>query len=192
MSKRILLFTCLVLLSVLSFAQTRVVKGKVTDENGTVLPGVSVLQKGSKKGTQTDQDGTFTITITGNVNDLVFSSIGYKRLLENISGKENVTVTLQKDVTSGEEVVVVGYTTVKRKDLTGSVSSVSGKEFKDIPISSAAEVLQGRLAGVQAISSEGGPNADIVIRVRGGGSITQDNNPLYIVDGVQVENALSI
>ena len=97
-----------------------------------------------------------------------------------------------RGVTSGEEVVVVGYATVKRKDLTGSVSSVGAKDIKDIPLSSAAEALQGRLAGVQAISSEGGPGADIIIRVRGGGSITQDNNPLYIVDGVQVENALSI
>ncbi|RYE10924.1 MAG: TonB-dependent receptor, partial [Sphingobacteriales bacterium] len=192
MSKRILLFTCIMLLSLFSFAQSRVVRGTVTDQGGAALPGVSVTQKGTKAGTQTDQDGKFSLTLAGSSNELVFSSIGFASVTVNIAGKDNVAVQLSSNVANGEEVVVVGYSTVKRKDLTGSVSSVGAKDIKDIPLSSAAEALQGRLAGVQAIASEGAPGADIVIRVRGGGSITQDNNPLYIVDGVQVENALSI
>jgi TonB-linked SusC/RagA family outer membrane protein len=192
MSKRILLFTCLLLLGVVSFAQTRTVKGKVTDENGTGISGVSVVSRGSKAGTQTDAGGNFTLTLAGDAKEILVSSVGFKTQTVSIVGKDNITVSLLRDVTSGEEVVVVGYATVKRKDLTGSVSSISSKDIKDNPLSSTAEALQGRLAGVQAVSSEGGPGADIVIRVRGGGSITQDNNPLYIVDGVQVENALSI
>jgi TonB-dependent SusC/RagA subfamily outer membrane receptor len=192
MSKRMLLFTFLIMLSIISFAQTREVKGKVTDENGAGLAGVSVLQSGSKKGTQTDKDGNFIITVTGGRNELTVSYIGFKPSTVNVAGQDNVSVVLQKDITRTEEVVVVGYQTVRRKDLTGSVSSIGAKDLKDVPLSSTAEALQGRLAGVQAIASEGAPGADIVIRVRGGGSITQDNNPLYIVDGVQVENALSI
>ncbi|RYY48927.1 MAG: SusC/RagA family TonB-linked outer membrane protein, partial [Chitinophagaceae bacterium] len=192
MSKRILLFTCLLFLSVISFAQNRTVKGKITDETGAGLSGVNVTPRGSKQGTQTDADGNFSISVAANISILNLSSVGFAAQQVNISGKDNIQVTLQRAIAREDEVVVVGYQSVRRKDLTGSVSSVGAKDLKDIPLSNAAEALQGRMAGVQAISSEGGPGADIIIRVRGGGSITQDNNPLYIVDGVQVENALSI
>jgi len=172
-------------------AQQRTVQGKVTDEAGLPLSGVTVSVNGAKKVTQTDKTGNFSLSITGNPQ-LLFSFIGYKPTTVLTSGKSTFTVALQPDVAVSEEVVVVGYSSIKRRDLTGSVSSVGAKQLKDIPISSAAEALQGRLAGVQVISSEGAPGADVVIRVRGGGSITQDNSPLYIVDGVQVENALSV
>ena len=172
-------------------AQQRTVQGKVTDEAGLPLSGVTVSVNGAKKVTQTDKTGNFSLSITGNPQ-LLFSFIGYKPTTVLTSGKSTFTVSLQPDVAVSEEVVVVGYSSIKRRDLTGSVSSVGAKQLKDIPISSAAEALQGRLAGVQVISSEGAPGADVVIRVRGGGSITQDNSPLYIVDGVQVENALSV
>lgn len=192
MSKRILLFTCLFLLSVIAFAQTKTVKGKITDENGAALSNVNVTARGARQGTQTDADGNFSISVPSGTSILNISSVGFTTQQVNISGKDNVNITLQRAIAREDEVVVVGYQTVRRKDLTGSVSSVGAKDLKDIPLSNAAEALQGRMAGVQAISSEGGPGADIIIRVRGGGSITQDNNPLYIVDGVQVENALSI
>lgn len=187
-----LLFTCFILLSVISFAQTKTVKGKVTDENGVAISGVTVSPRGSRQGTQTGTDGNFTISVPANTSTLTLSYVGFSTQQVSISGKDNITVTLQRAISREDEVVVVGYQSIKRKDLTGSVSSVGAKDLKDIPLSSAAEALQGRMAGVQAIASEGGPGADIIIRVRGGGSITQDNNPLFIVDGVQVENALSI
>src|SRR5204862_5918563 len=95
------------------------------------------------------------------------------------------------ELKTGEDVVVIGYQAVKRKNLLASVSSISAKDMKDIPINSAAEALNGRLAGVTATTAEGSPDADIRIRVRGGMSITGDNSPLYIVDGVQVENGLT-
>ncbi|HSN61241.1 MAG TPA: SusC/RagA family TonB-linked outer membrane protein, partial [Ferruginibacter sp.] len=191
MSKRILLFTCLILFSVFSIAQTKVVSGKVTDENGSAMPGVSVIQKGSKLGTQTDQNGNYTINITGSRTELVFSYIGYKSTTMSADGKENISLALQKDISSGEEVVVIGYQSIKRKNLLASVSSVSARDIKDIPINSAAEALNGRLAGVTASTSEGSPDAQITVRVRGGMSISQDNSPLYIIDGVQVESGLT-
>lgn len=191
MSKRIILFTCLFFWAVVSFAQSKTVHGTVVDENGTPVSGVSVVQKGSKKGTQTEKDGTFTITISSGTNELVFSSVGFATITAR-AGNDPLSVTLTRSIASSEEVVVVGYQSVKRKDLTGSVSSVNSKQIKDIPVNSAAEALTGRLAGVQLTSTEGKPGAEVTIRVRGGGSITQDNTPLYIIDGIQVENGLSV
>lgn len=174
-------------------AQNKTIKGKVTDETGVPIAGVTVITKGAKKGTQTDKEGNFSISVTGAGSiDLVLSSVGYTSKIVKVTGTDAGTVQLIKEAITQEDVVVVGYATVRRKDLTGTVSSVSAKQIKDIPLSSAAEALQGRLAGVQAIATEGAPGADILIRVRGGGSITQDNSPMYIVDGVQVENALSV
>jgi len=185
----LLLFTAL--MSSFLFAQDRIIKGRVTDEAGSPLVGVNIVPAGGKKGVQTDKEGNFSITVSGS-SSLSLTYVGFKPASASTAGKDDIIVVMEKDVTSNDEVVVVGYSTIKRRDLTGSVSSVGAKQLKDIPISSAAEAIQGRLAGVQAISSEGAPGAEIIIRVRGGGSITQDNAPLYIVDGVQVENALTV
>ena len=191
--KKLLLLLGWLFMTLLSQAQTRQLSGRVTDEEGTPLRGVSVMIRDGKKGTQTDANGNFKIETTGTGDaSLVVSNTGFKSVTVTASSNSAITVKLEKDVTALDDIVVIGYSTVRRRDLTGSVSSVSAKQLKDVPISSAAEALQGRLAGVQAISSEGAPGAEIIIRVRGGGSITQDNSPLYIVDGVQVDNALSV
>jgi TonB-dependent starch-binding outer membrane protein SusC len=188
---------CLLLLiatfSVGAIAQTIQVKGYVGDSSGA-LQGVSVMVKDTKKGTQTDSKGNFSIAVTapsGNVN-LVFSYTGYRSQTISADGKSTLNVILERDVTQMEDVVVIGYQTVRRRDLLASVSSVGAKELKDVPINSAAEALNGRLAGVTATTSEGSPDAEVRVRVRGGMSITGDNSPLYIVDGVQVENALTV
>lgn len=174
------------------FAQQKSIQGKVTGDAGP-LEGVTIQLKGSSTGFQTGRDGSFSILVSGSGNQiLVFSSVGYKSYTISAKPGAVLNIALEKLESTLDDVVVVGYSTVKRKDLTGSVSSVSAKQIKDVPLSSAAEALQGRLAGVQVLSSEGAPGADILIRVRGGGSITQDNSPLYIVDGIQVENALSV
>ena len=193
MNKLLLFFTLLFFIPPALLAQNRTVKGKVVDEGGSPLQGVNILTKGTKKGVQTDAGGNFSITAAGTGSiDLVVSSVGYASKIVSVSGNDPVSIQLIKEVITQEDVVVVGYASVKRKDLTGSVSSVNAKQLKDFPLSSAAEALQGKLAGVQLVSTEGAPGADILVRVRGGGSITQDNSPLYIVDGVQVENALSV
>jgi TonB-linked SusC/RagA family outer membrane protein len=191
--KRLLLLWLLFAASAELSAQTRQLKGKVTDDGNLPLPGVSVMIKGSKTGTQTDANGDFALTVTtaGRIT-LVVSSTGYKESTITTDGNAPVTIRMEKSNSNLDDVVVIGYQTVRRRDVTGSVSSVSGKDLKDIPLSSAAEAITGRLAGVQVTTTEGRPGADILIRVRGGGSITQDNSPLYIVDGIQVENALSI
>lgn len=189
MIKKIVLLTCLMAVALLGFAQ-RAVKGKVTDETGAPVKGVTVTVKGTKTATQTDAQGNFSVNVPGK-NDLVFTAIGYGT--QTVSSKDdNINVKMEIRANTQDEVVVIGYQSVKRRDLTGSVSSVGAKQLKDIPVNSAAEALTGRLAGVQLVSTEGKPGAEVTIRVRGGGSITQDNTPLYIVDGVQVENALSV
>lgn len=188
------LFLCLALapFNFLS-AQGREITGKVTSsENKQGLPGVTVTIKGTKSSVVTDDNGSYRIRVDGKATSLVFSSASFISYEAAINSRTVIDVELIAEVKAIDDVVVVGYTTIKRKDLTGSVSSVNSKQLKDFPLSSAAEALQGKLAGVQLTSSEGAPGADIIVRVRGGGSITQDNSPLYIVDGVQVENALSV
>ena len=175
------------------FAQGRQITGTVTSsENKQAAASVSVSVKGTKTATTTDAQGAYKITVESKATTLVFSSASFITYETAINGRSVIDAELIADVKELDDVVVIGYSTIKRKDLTGSVSSVSSKQLKDFPLSSAAEALQGKLAGVQLISTEGAPGADIIVRVRGGGSITQDNSPLYIVDGVQVENALSV
>ncbi len=193
MNKVRFLLTVLFFIPFTLLAQNRVVKGKVLDDAGKPLQGANITGQGAKKGVQTDNDGNFSITISGTRSvNLVISSVGFESKVVTVAGDDAGTVQLTRAVITQEDVVVIGYSSIKRKDLTGSVSSVGSKDLKDFPLSSAAEALQGKLAGVQLVSSEGAPGADIIVRVRGGGSITQDNSPLYIVDGVQVENALSV
>ena len=174
------------------YAQTKEITGKVTSsENNQPLPGITVTLKGTRTVTVTDAQGNYRITVNNNSTTLVFTSVGYVAYEAGIGGKTEVNVVMTQEAKLGEDVVVVGYTSVKRKNLLASVSSIGAKDLKDIPINSSAEALNGRLAGVTATTSEGSPDADIRIRVRGGMSITGDNSPLYVIDGVQMENALS-
>ena len=191
--RKIAIFLMFLFTTISGFSQGKTVQGKVTGENGNPLEGVTIQVRGNAKGYQSDKNGAFTVPAPATGKSmLVFTYVGYKTYTLSTSAGAMVSVSLEKTESTLEDVVVVGYNSIKRKDLTGSVSSVSAKQIKDVPLSSAAEALQGRLAGVQVTSSEGAPGADILIRVRGGGSITQDNSPLYIVDGVQVENALAV
>ncbi len=193
MNKLSILIACLFFIPLSILAQNITVKGKVTDDNNLPLSGVTVLAKGTKKGTQTDKDGNFSISIPGSGNvTLTFSSVGYASKTITPAAKDVVTVTLSKEAITQEDVVVVGYASVRRKDLTASVSSVGIKDLKDNPANSAAEALAGKLAGVQVSVSEGAPGADVDLYVRGRNSITQSGAPLYVVDGIQVENALSV
>lgn len=172
-------------------AQSRTVSGTILDETGSPLPGASVIEKGTSNGTVSDVNGKFSISVGAGAT-LVISYIGFQEQTVVIDNQTTLSIIMQPDVKSLQEVVVIGYGEVQKKDLTSSVSALDSKQLKDIPINSAAQALAGRLAGVQVTASEGSPNAQVQIRVRGGMSITQDNSPLYVVDGVQVENALSV
>jgi TonB-linked SusC/RagA family outer membrane protein len=193
MKRLSLLLVILAFIPASIFAQGGQIKGRITDDKNTPLQGVSVLVNGSKNGTQTDQNGNFIITLPGSERVmLVVSYTGFKEIRIAADGSRPLSIKMEPAASSLDDVVVIGYQTVKRKDLLASVSSVGARDLKDIPINSAAEALNGRLAGVTATTAEGSPDARVTIRIRGGMSITNDNSPLYIVDGVQVENALSV
>jgi TonB-linked SusC/RagA family outer membrane protein len=195
MMKRFILLWFVLCCSIgLASAQSRQVSGVVKSASGEELPGVTVLVKGTTNGASTGGDGSFTLTLpaTGDAT-LTFSSIGFLSKEVAVGTQTTINVTLAPDAKELSDVVVIGYQEVQRRDVTGSVSSVSAQQIKDIPVNSAAEALTGRLAGVQLTSAEGTPgNLNVQVRVRGGGSITQDNSPLYVVDGLQIENALSV
>jgi TonB-linked SusC/RagA family outer membrane protein len=168
--------------------QPRTVSGRVTDSSGSLLPGVTVVVKGTTSGTITDSNGNFTIPNVPSDASLVFSFVGMKTQEIPVAGKTNINITLAEETIGLEEVVAVGYGTMRKRDLTGSVASVKSEILENIPVTSAAQAIAGQLAGVQVTRTEGSPDADITIRVRGGGSITQDNSPLFIVDGLPVDN----
>lgn len=171
-------------------AQT--IKGNVKDSNGEPVIGATVLEKGTKNNaTVTDIDGNFSIKLTGN-NPLQISYIGMKTKTVETAGKSTINVKLEDETTNLEDLVVIGYGSVRRKDLTGSVATVSSEALAAVPVASVTEALTGKMAGVQITTTEGSPDADVKIRVRGGGSITQSNDPLLIVDGFPVESISDI
>ena len=168
-------------------AQT-IVKGIVTDETGEPLIGAGVLVEGTTTGTITGLDGDYELMLPEGAENLVFSFIGLADQTVAVAGRTQIDVVLKADNTILDEVVVVGYATVKRRDLLGSVSSVSSDKLTEQPVTSVSQALAGKMAGVSVVTTEGDPDADIKIRVRGGGSITQDSSPLYIVDGFPAES----
>ncbi|UOG74519.1 TonB-dependent receptor [Hymenobacter tibetensis] len=196
MKKELLLWPLMICAASTAWAQQqRRISGVVKSEKGEGLPGVTVVVKGSTNGASTNSDGTFLINLpaTDTNPTIRVSYIGYVSQDIPVGDRTQLNVTLLEDTQTLSDVVVIGYQAVQRRDVTGSVSSVNSQQIKDIPVNSAAEALTGRLAGVQLTSAEGTPgNTNVQVRVRGGGSITQDNSPLYVVDGVQIENALSV
>ena len=166
-------------------------KGNVKDSNGEPIIGATIQEKGSKNMAVTDLDGNFSIGLSGG-KQITVSYIGMKTATVNVGGKSSVNVVMEDEATTLNDVVVIGYGTVKKKDLTGAVTSVSAKDLANIPVSTASEAIQGKMAGVTVTTTEGSPDAEIKIRVRGGGSLSQDNSPLYIVDGFPVSSISDI
>ena len=165
------------------------VSGTVSSQaDGAVLPGVNVLVKGTTTGTVTDVEGRYTINTPGEEAILVFSSIGYLTQEVAMNGRIRIDVVLTEDVQSLEEVVVVGYGTVKKSDITGSVSSVNSEEITAFPTANVMQSLAGRAAGVQVKQNTGAPGAGISVRIRGTNSIVGGNEPLYVVDGFPVSS----
>ena len=171
--------------------QARVISGTVKDQTGETIISASVVVKGTTIGTVTDFDGNFSLEVPDDAKVLVFSYIGMKTQELPISGSV-MNVVLAENSEVLEEVVVTGYGTTKKRDVVTSVASVGADQLKDIPVTSAAEALQGKLSGVSVTTTEGSPDADVKIRVRGGTSLTQSNDPLYIVDGMPVSSISDI
>ncbi|PBJ13725.1 TonB-dependent receptor [Flavobacterium sp. ACN6] len=183
-----LVFLLCLLIGSQTYAQTTTIEGTVKDAAGLSLPGVNVLEKGTKNGTSTDFDGHYKLKLTNPKAVLSFSFIGFKTTDISTEGKTKVNATLSEDSNNLNEVVVIGYGTSKKSDLTGAVATFSGNEMRKIPTPNVTEALTGRIAGVQVTSSEGSPDSNVQIRIRGNGSLTQDASPLYIVDGFPVNN----
>ncbi len=164
-------------------ATDKTIRGTVTDENGEGLPGVSVVIKGSMRGSITDVTGKYELAVPGPESVLIFSFVGYISEEVTVGNRASVDISMKVDQKSLEEVVVVGYGTQRKTDVTGALSVISTKEFAQQPITRLDQVLQGRAAGVQVTQASGAPGGDARIRVRGANSVLGNNNPLYVIDG---------
>ncbi len=183
----------LTFVSMSAYAQSSTVTGKVVDSEGYEVIGGSVTIKGAAGvGTVTDVNGNYSLKVNDASKDvLVFSYVGMTTQDVKVNGQKVINVTLKADAVMLDEVVAIGYATVKRKDLTGSVASVGNQELSKVPVSDVTQALAGRMAGVQIQQSEGAPGSSVSIRIRGGISITQSNEPLYIIDGFPSEDGMS-
>ena len=174
-------------------AHADVIKGVVKDAAGIPIPGAAVMVQGTTQGVSTDLDGNFSIDIAdASKKTLEITCIGMQTQVIKIGSKNFFDVVMQDDTNFLDETVVIGYATVKRRDVMGSVTSLDSKAITEAPVSNVTEALTGKMAGVQVTTTEGDPDADVKIRVRGSGSITQDASPLYIVDGFPVESIADI
>lgn len=164
----------------------RTLTGRVTDETNSPLPGVSIVLKGTQRGTVTDADGAYKLDVPDNGGTLVFSFVGYLSQEVTIGTQSAVNVSLKTDDKVLDEIVVIGYGTARKSDLTGAVGNVKEAELKERPTASLQQALSGRMPGVQVNTNSGRPGGRSTIRVRGFSSINSSNNPLYVVDGVML------
>ena len=186
MKKSLLLLSCLLLLLV-SYAQ-RTITGKITDQNGAPVANASVAVKGSAKGTTSDVVGNYSITVNVNASTLVFSYIGMAPFESEIGSNSVINVSLRQAEGTMQEVVVVAYGEQQRRKVTGAVGKLSGGEVENVPMASVDQMLQGKVAGLQSISPSGQPGSLQDIRIRGIGSINASSAPLFVIDGIPVNN----
>ena len=191
--KEHLMLMMVLLVGFVGFAQAQYsrVTGTVTDDKGAPLPGVSVVIKGTTKGVATDFDGKYTLTEVARGAVLEFSSVGYKTLDLKVTG-EQLNVKLSEVAQDLDEIVVVGYGTQKRGDVTTAITSVKTQDLDQRPVTSAAQAIQGRAAGIQVVQPNGAPGAGLAVRIRGNTSISASNDPLYVVDGIPVQDISGI
>ena len=185
------LFFLLLFIPLVSYSQTRTISGNVKDETGSPLPGVSIQVKNSKKtGASSDFDGNFKITLpTIDSNILIFTYIGYATKEINIKNLNTINVQLEPSATQLDEIVVIGYGSVLKKDITGSVSAVKIEKEISNQLETVDQLLQGRVAGVQVIQNAGVPGLGISVKIRGANSLRGNNEPLYVVDGIIISSA---
>ncbi|MFA4867331.1 MAG: TonB-dependent receptor [Pedobacter sp.] len=168
--------------------QTIAINGKITDENGLPIPGVSIRIKNASGGTSSNVQGNYNITVPNKEAILIFSSIGYVTIETKVADRKQINISLKQAAQSLDETVVIGYGTVSKKDLTGSVGQVNLEDLNKAPVTTFTQALAGRIAGVSVSSSDGQPGAMQNIVIRGPGSLSQDPSPLYVIDGYPVEN----
>ncbi|MCU7552594.1 TonB-dependent receptor [Chitinophagaceae bacterium LB-8] len=180
------LIALLFLFSHLLYAQTKTITGRVTDAAGLGLPRATVTVKGTKVATVTDAEGRYTISVPANANSIVISSVGYGQQEMSVGVQEKINVTLQATASNLNEVVVIGYGTQRRRDVTGAITKVGSEKITSIPAPSFEAALQGKAAGVQVTQGSGLAGSGSVVRVRGIASISAGGDPLYVVDGIPI------
>src|SRR3990170_5118503 len=168
------------------FMQQNVIQGKVLDDTGVGMPGVNVIIKGTSNGTTTDVEGTYKLNLSGDQasGTLVFSFIGYTTQEQPIDNRTSINVTMVADVSELSEVVVVGYGTQEKRDVTSAISTVSGEAIASIPTPNAMDAMKGQIAGVDVLQNGGRPGQAPTITIRGRRSLTASNDPLFVIDGI--------
>jgi len=189
MRKFFLLLIVIVISTIHVWAQ-QTISGKVTEENGNPISGASVIVKGSTVGTTTKADGTYSLTVPANAKALVITYIGMEALEIPISGKTTINASLRSEEKAMQEVVVVGYETIKKRDVTAAISKINSSDIENLPNANFAQAIQGRAAGVIVANATGIPGGSLSVIIRGVGSITAGTTPLYVVDGVQLNTGL--
>ena len=188
-SRVVFLLALMLTMSLVAFGQDRKVSGTVSDAKGGGIPGVSVVIKGTTTGTTTDVNGAFSINVKSGNAELVITSVGYVSQSIAVGNRSSIAVSLNEDVSQLSEVVVTGYTSQRKKDITGAVAVVSAKELTALPAASVTQMLQGRASGV-TVGNDNSPGGGTMVRIRGFGS-TNNNSPLYVIDGVPTQGTLN-
>lgn len=185
---------CILIMGLQGMKAQQTIKGTVSDNTGTPLPGASVVVKGTTNGTQTDFDGVYSLNEVAADATMIFSYIGFTTIEVNVANQTVIDLIMKEDSQQLDEVVVVGYGTQKKSDLTGALTSVSSKDYEKQPVTRIDQALQGRSAGVQVNQVSGAPGAGFKIRIRGTNSINGSNEPLYVIDGIAVSdiNAINV
>ncbi|MBC8034462.1 MAG: TonB-dependent receptor plug domain-containing protein, partial [Chitinophagaceae bacterium] len=178
------------LLSFMSSAQDKLVNGRVSDSSGRGVPGISVSVKGQTlRGTTTSDNGGFSLSVPSSATTLVFSSVGFASQEVSITGTNSVNITMQSTAGNLNEVVVIGYGTARKRDLTGSVTTVTAKDFNRGIITTPEQLIAGKVAGVSITPNDGAPGSGSSIRIRGGSSLNASNSPLIVIDGMPLSNS---
>ncbi|MEX0363527.1 MAG: TonB-dependent receptor plug domain-containing protein, partial [Allomuricauda sp.] len=172
-----------------SYAQDRKITGNVKGSDNVPIPGVTIVAKGTSNGTTTDFDGNYSITVGPDVTSLIFSYIGFSTQEVGINDRTQIDITMIESTSELDEVVVIGYGTSRKSDLTGSVSSVGVADIEKVPTASITQNLGGRAAGVNVTTNSGVPGGGVTIRIRGINSLQGNNDPLFVIDGVPVESS---
>lgn len=189
---RKLFFVLMMLIAYISYGMAQIsVTGTVSGEDGVPVPGVTIMVQGTTVGTTTGVNGQYSINVPEGYDILEFSFVGMTTQRVSIDGRTTISVTMVDDFIALEEIVAVGYGVQRRGDITGAISSVSSRDIMELPSMDAGSVLQGRAAGVMALSSGTRPGQGVTIRIRGRRSLTADNNPLYVVDGIPYEGNIN-
>jgi TonB-linked SusC/RagA family outer membrane protein len=184
---RFSLLTLFLCVSSVLLAQEQIIVGKVLDEDGSGLPGATIIEKGTSNGTTTDLDGNYRLAVPNN-STLIYSFVGYETAEFPVGNRTTIDVSMELDVRALAEIVVVGYGTVEKGDVTGVVNKVSSENFNKGVITSPDQLLAGKVAGVSIIPNSGEPGGQVSIKMRGGTSISLSNEPLFVIDGVPLDN----